>query len=272
MSARASMPAFRLAGATRRAACALVCAALAVAAGRAAAGDVYLSSEHRIAALDSGIAPELYGTTALFVHRPADPARYVALRLRDDPTLRVYAREIRRPAGWPAAEAFTLFILTLDLSTIDLPADGRLLYRMSVDGTWMTDPSNPLRFVDPATQIPWSVVEVNPRQLRRLESPQWLEGGLVRFAYAGEPGRRVALVGDFNRWDPYMHTLAEESPGLYSIEVRLSAGPRFYMFLVDGVWTADPLNPRRGLDAWGRRVCVASREAAAAVARGASGR
>ena len=106
---------------------------------------------------------------------------------------------------------------------------------------------------------------MNPR-------PEWTETGATRFHYVGEPGRHVALVGDFNRWDPYMHAMAEVSPGVYSIELRLPAGPRLYMFLVDGVWTPDPLNPRRDLDAWGRRVCVASREPAAASAVRAAGR
>ncbi len=271
MSAPASKPAFRLAGRSRCAA--LVGAALALACGRAAARDLFVSAEHRIAGLAGSIAPELHGSTALFAHRPSHPTRYVALRFRDDPALHVYGRETRRSGAGPMAEAFTLFILTIDLAEIDMPAGGRLLYRMSVDGTWMTDPANPLLWVDPATQLPWSVMEVNPGELTRLESPQWIEGGLVRFRFAGEPGRRVALAGDFNRWDPYMHTLAEVSPGLYSIDVRLPAGPRLYMFVVDGVWTPDPANPRRGLDAWGRTVCVASREPVAASGRrGASGR
>ena len=215
----------------------------------------------------------MYGATALFAYRASQPVRYVALRLKDDPTLHVYARETRRPsAERPAAGTFTLFVLTLDLSGVSVPADGRLLYRMVVDGTWMTDPANPQRFVDPETRIAWSVIEVDPRTLRRLESPEWTGQGATRFHYVGEPGRRVALIGDFNRWDPYMHAMAEVSPGVYSIELRLPTGPRLYMFLVDGVWTPDPLNPRRDLDAWGRRVCVASREPAAVSAFRAGGR
>jgi hypothetical protein len=101
------------------------------------------------------------------------------------------------------------------------------------------------------------VLAVEPARVRRLESPEWTPNGAARFHYVGDPGRVVALVGSFNRWDPYMHRLVEVSPGSYSIEVRLPAGPQPYMFLVDGVLTPDMLNPKRGIDAWGRRVCVA---------------
>jgi hypothetical protein len=209
-----------------------------------------------LASLEGGIAPELFGATLLFAHRPERATRYVALRFRDDATLHVYGRQVQN-AGTP--QAFTLFALTVDLSGVELPRDGRLYYRMAVDGIWMTDPANPNRERDEVTGLQWSVVSVDPERVQPPRSPQWLEGGLVRFQFHGEPGRTVALVGDFNGWDPYMHSLSETEPGRYNIELKLPPGPQAYVFSVDGIWTQDPLNLETGLGRDGRAVSVATR-------------
>jgi len=257
MSARVSKPAPRPPAVSRRSFTAVLLAAgLALAPQLAAALDIYQSAEHRIAALETGIAPELYGSTVLLAHQPSRLARYVAMRFSGDPTLHVYGRRIRRTESPSGTTSLTVFVLTIDLSKVALPDDGRLLYRITVDGLWMADPNNPVRVVDPVARLEWSVIEVNPRDVKPPQSPEWIGGGVVRFHYLGEPGRSVALVGDFNRWDPYMHALAEISPGDYRVDLKIPPGTGFYVFLVDGVWTTDPLNPRRGLDVWGRRVCV----------------
>ncbi len=263
MSARVSKPASGRGQARRAAAAAVFMAAcLSLAAQAAAPGGVYLSPSHRIATLDTGIAPELYGSTVILAHRTAAPTRYVALRFRDDPTLHVYGRITRRSTTPGGAGTFTIFVLALDLSTVSLPPDGRLLYRVTIDGLWMPDPDNPARTFDQATRLDWSVIEVNPRDIKPPGSPEWMPDGLVRFRYLGDPGRRVALVADFNRWDPYMHVLAEDTPGEYTIDLRLPPGPHSYVFLVDGERTTDQLNPRRAVDSWGRAVCLVSAEPA----------
>jgi hypothetical protein len=244
-------------GSPRRCLFAAMILAVGLATAPAGAENVFLSVEHRVASLESAIAPELYGTTLLFSHRPQRATRYVALRLRDDATLYVYGRQVQR-AGTP--QAFTIFVLAFDLAHYRLPADGRLYYRLTVDGTWMTDPANPARERDAVTGLDWSVVTVDPEAVQPPRSPQWLDAGLVRFLYRGEPGQTIALLGDFNRWDPYMHVLSETAPGRYSIELKLPPGSHDYMFSVDGVWVEDPLNAERDVDREGRRVCVVSRD------------
>ena len=50
------------------------------------------------------------------------------------------------------------------------------------------------------------------------------------------PGaREVALVGDFNGWDPAAHPLRPVGDGWWQAEVRLPAGTHQYAYLVDGV-------------------------------------
>lgn len=54
--------------------------------------------------------------------------------------------------------------------------------------------------------------------------------------------RQVALVGDFNEWNPRQHRLQRDGAGeRWSIVVSLPAGLHKYAFIVDdSVWTPDP--------------------------------
>lgn len=54
--------------------------------------------------------------------------------------------------------------------------------------------------------------------------------------------RQVALVGDFNQWNPREHRLHRDGEGArWSIVVSLPAGLHKYAFIVDdSVWTPDP--------------------------------
>ena len=54
--------------------------------------------------------------------------------------------------------------------------------------------------------------------------------------------RQVALVGDFNQWNPREHRLHRDGAGArWSIVVSLPAGLHKYAFIVDdSVWTPDP--------------------------------
>jgi hypothetical protein len=54
--------------------------------------------------------------------------------------------------------------------------------------------------------------------------------------------RQVALVGDFNQWNPREHRLQRDGAGArWSIVVSLPAGLHKYAFIVDdSVWTPDP--------------------------------
>ena len=56
----------------------------------------------------------------------------------------------------------------------------------------------------------------------------------------------VALVGDFNNWDPKATPLrAASTGGVWSVEVPIQPGRHLYAFVVDGtVWRPDPAAPQ----------------------------
>lgn len=66
---------------------------------------------------------------------------------------------------------------------------------------------------------------------------------VVRFAVRAPAARRVAVVGDFNRWDPAATPLVR-GPAGWEVEVPLAPGRHAYAFVVDGGrWVLDPAAP-----------------------------
>jgi len=66
----------------------------------------------------------------------------------------------------------------------------------------------------------------------------------VRFVYVAPNARSVALVGDFNQWNPTAVPLKRLAGGTWITDVPLSPGRYAYAFLVDGKLMADPAAPR----------------------------
>ena len=67
---------------------------------------------------------------------------------------------------------------------------------------------------------------------------------LVQFVLVSSHARSVALVGDFNDWDPAATPLDITAGGSWSVALRLQPGRHRYAFVVDGVrWIADPAAP-----------------------------
>lgn len=82
---------------------------------------------------------------------------------------------------------------------------------------------------------------------------------VVRFMLIAPTATRVALVGDFNQWDPGVTPLAPASGdrrGTWMAAVPLGTGRHRYAFVVDDTqWIADPGVARRE-DVGGRRASV----------------
>lgn len=72
---------------------------------------------------------------------------------------------------------------------------------------------------------------------------------VVRFMLIAPTATRVALVGDFNRWDPRATPLARdtgEQRGTWMAAIPLGDGRHRYAFVVDDTqWIADPAAARR---------------------------
>jgi hypothetical protein len=69
---------------------------------------------------------------------------------------------------------------------------------------------------------------------------------LVQFGFVAPHASSVALVGDFNDWDPKATPLRPASTGgVWSVEVPVQPGRHLYAFVVDGtVWRPDPAAPQ----------------------------
>jgi hypothetical protein len=66
----------------------------------------------------------------------------------------------------------------------------------------------------------------------------------VRFAMAAPQAAQVALIGDFNDWDPRANPLRRQA-GEWSVTLRLPPGRYRYAFVLDGRrWVADPETPQ----------------------------
>ena len=104
-----------------------------------------------------------------------------------------------------------------------------------------------------------------PAALASTASPTTLAGPMpVQFVFLSPSASTVALVGDFNGWDPESTPLrAGPVPGVWVVEVPLSAGRHVYSFIVDGQqWHPDPFTPRApesGADAPSSVVLVGGR-------------
>ena len=77
-------------------------------------------------------------------------------------------------------------------------------------------------------------------------SPATRSSPIVQFGFVAPHASSVALVGDFNNWDPKATPLrAASTGGVWSVEVPIQPGRHLYAFVVDGtVWRPDPAAPK----------------------------
>ena len=77
----------------------------------------------------------------------------------------------------------------------------------------------------------------------------------VTFAFRAPGATRVALVGDFNGWDPDATPLRRAATGeVWTVDLPLPRGLHAYAFIVDGAdWSVDPSAPLAPETTFGRR-------------------
>jgi Glycogen recognition site of AMP-activated protein kinase len=80
----------------------------------------------------------------------------------------------------------------------------------------------------------------------------------VRLKLAAPASSRVAVVGDFNDWDPAATPLRPAGDGdTWIVELRLKPGRYHYTFLIDGRrWARDPSSPPAAESDFGAPVSV----------------
>jgi hypothetical protein len=129
---------------------------------------------------------------------------------------------------------------------------------------WWTEPRVRL---SPLVGLAWAaglagVVLLGARALER--TPRGIEAtadtGLapeagaqvVQFVLVAPRAASVALVGDFNDWDPSSTPLHPAATGVWSVNVPLQPGQHQYAFVVDGKdWRPDPAAPKAVTDDFG---------------------
>jgi hypothetical protein len=106
-----------------------------------------------------------------------------------------------------------------------------------------------------AVSIAGSILYVLPSHGRGAQGTPLVQGQVARavsgspiveFGFVAPHASSVALVGDFNNWDPKATPLrAASTGGVWSVEVPIQPGRHLYAFVVDGtVWRPDPAAPQ----------------------------
>jgi 1,4-alpha-glucan branching enzyme len=62
----------------------------------------------------------------------------------------------------------------------------------------------------------------------------------VNFVCYAPGANQVALIGDFNDWQPNAHPMKKQPDGAWMIQLQLSHGHHQYLFWVDGQLQLDP--------------------------------
>ena len=66
-----------------------------------------------------------------------------------------------------------------------------------------------------------------------------------QFVFEHKSARRVAIVGDFNNWDPKANVMVRDASGLWSTILPIMPGRHLFGFMVDdSVFTLDPQKPK----------------------------
>lgn len=80
---------------------------------------------------------------------------------------------------------------------------------------------------------PESIASSNRYSATRMHKP-------VNFFFQAPGAKKVALIGDFNGWDPHAHLMTQTADGAWHLQIPLHHGHHHYLFLVDGKPQLDP--------------------------------
>jgi hypothetical protein len=162
---------------------------------------------------------------------PADEAavrRIVGAAAADAEVLRVQRAPVRRAPWWQ--------------SRIPLAAAAGLALAAGISGYALRGSGSPARLVTtttaPSAQAPVMTVADNSSGVANAPV-------LTQFILDAPRAAGVALVGDFNGWDPSADLLTRDSAsGIWTVTVPLTPGRHVYAFMVDGkTLTLDPRAP-----------------------------
>ena len=128
--------------------------------------------------------------------------------------------------------------------------------RLYVDGAWLRQDSELEQFTFEQFQIQAGlrVSLLEPasglQAVLELGPPPAGEGPVV-FRYRAPEAAAVAVVGDFNGWDPEAHPLERRGDGVWERALALEPGIYRYAYVVDGKWVKPPEAARYEADGFG---------------------
>ncbi len=203
----------------------------------AAAASLDTEIHHHILNTQQAEAPFVTEGTVTFSFQGAENTQVVSLALEHENYRKFHTFE-RNPFG--------IFMLTLPVPE----NQNTIRYRLIVDGLWTVDPNAPTERDNRGINL--STVSIS--QINNAPKPGVYrqKNGMTRFVYQGMPGSRVAIIGDFNQWDPYLTALEESRPGFFEIKIQLPPGKHYYRYVVNGHETIDPANPQKARNGWGK--------------------
>lgn len=80
----------------------------------------------------------------------------------------------------------------------------------------------------------------------------------VNFFCHAPGARTVAVVGDFNSWDPAANLMVQMPDGSWHLQIPVHHGHHQYLFLIDGQPTLDPRAQGVARNAKNERVSLMS--------------
>ena len=145
-----------------------------------------------------------------------------------------------------------IFILTMKIPE----GQKRIRYRMIVDGLWTTDPNSNKEYDNRGILV--STLDIPLDTNTYVPGIRKLPDGRTRFVFFGKPNSNVFLVGDFNKWDPYLTQMAESLvyEGIYTVTLRLPPDSQYYRYVVGGKEILDPENPLNARNRWGEKASI----------------
>jgi hypothetical protein len=170
----------------------------------------------------------------------------------DDEVLRQVVGELRKPVRFdPSLDRRALDQIHAESHRIALPPSRRW-------GVWIAGAAVAagvlLAVALPDRETTSRPASAVPRKQAALPA----DARPVRLRLAAPASSRVAVVGDFNDWDPAATPLRPAGDGgTWIVELRLKPGRYHYTFLIDGRrWARDPNSPPAAESDFGAPVSV----------------
>lgn len=122
-------------------------------------------------------------------------------------------------------------------------------YKFKVDGFFDYDPVNPEK-EEAGDGSSYSIYQLDKFDFQRnvtyriidSEVEQDLDFKTVEFRIYNPRATTIALVGDFNQWNPEHDYLIKNPDGVFVLRKKLKPGDYLYYFIVDGKFSLDTYN------------------------------